>query len=398
MWFRLLYLFGGLAAATDPLRNGPTIIQSKGLLIEHSTEIAATEYIHLKIRANLPNMDWFLTEVPKPCHTLRQDDNRFTPVCYHLDRSIQTARNLLFEIRRLFKNSDSPMRARRSLFPVIGKIRSFLEGTATVGQLDTVVTNINSLGTDLEAIRNKTNKLIQNLGDHEVAINGLSTNVSQRLQEFAKAHNNLTRIVQESQTQGDIVFGKFVVLQHLSQAIDLLTIHTIELRAIFQSCQKHKLNRIAVNETQLGNILYSKKLMLNAARLGLAIELKDIQKYYLLETAHCRLLDRALEYDFYIPIVPTTGKWAVLLIKPIKFLLDSKTCTLFDHTVKVATNGDAIRPMPLSAGNSLVSLIPRFAEDSKLPPCIHSILTSTNLITIRENCPVSCSESEETTV
>lgn len=375
------------------------VVQSKGLQIAALPNvIVATELIQLKFTANLPSM----SAIPKSDFVICDDIKGNRKTCEAIDSLHSISSKIIQELSKIFsKLGPVTRRQKRSLLPFLGHLRHYIEGTVTDDQLNDVIQNLNNLGEDVQAIRNKTTDLISVTNTHAIQIQGLSKNMQEMLDKFSHAYNVLVEGLSAAQTDDDIMFHKLAMSVQLQSTIELLQNHLIAMKTVYHSCQAGVLDRLAVGEDDLQKILEQKNVLLNAGDLTLAIPQNHVELYYLLKTAQCHLVNQTtIEIDFNVPIKETNRKWGIFSIKPLKFLLDSQTCSILDENIVIASDGESVRPIDEldKLGSTFVKILPRLSKNKGISDCLHKILTGMEVGELQEFCHLNCVNSKESVI
>ncbi|XP_034231410.1 uncharacterized protein LOC117639646 [Thrips palmi] len=375
------------------------VLQSKGLQVKALPHLlVATDLIEIKMTANLPTMTVMNSKDTVSCAEIKHKQD----VCLVIENLQKTSEGIIRELSQIFsKLGPVATRHRRALLPVLGRIRNYIEGTVTEDQLNAVIDSMNNLGNDVNAIRNKTQDLISVTNVHAVQIQGLSKSMQAMMSEYSKAYNVLATSINDAANEADIIFHKTVMTMQLQTVINMLQSHLLAMKSVYHSCQANVLDRLAISEGELGRILRSKNILLNAGDLTLVIPHDQLDLYYLLKTAQCNLISQtSLEVTFQIPITTTGNRWTIFSIQPLFFLLNSQTCSILDKSIVLATDGESVRPLNDQdvLHNKLVKVLPRVSDNDGLTNCIHKILMGMEVAELQNHCKINCIDKRENTV
>lgn len=324
-------------------REQPLITVTKAIQISGTEFRLATGSLLVTLNSSLPPLDFRFDDSIVNCSGMALDLDNFRTLCESMDKVHEASVNLLEEIRIVALRTGSARKV-RSLLPILGKINSWITGTATEGELDTVVDKLNELGHDLDSVKSSVSNAVQAVNNQSIELSGLSKAVNKRFQELADAFNSLNSVCAHYTMVTTHMMAKMISSMFLHSKIQILTSHVLELKQIKQDCMVGKLPRALIPRSAILNIIAQETPVLLAAKLKLLFNENEIENYFDLYTSTCVFINDTFIVHTRLPLTPSRTDWRIVKVRPTAFLLDSDTCTLFETDQLAATDGESDPP------------------------------------------------------
>lgn len=402
MQFILLLLL--LAEGLHCSKAGGTkleVTRSKAIQVVHHDGYVATDLLPVMFATYLPSMN-DPDQLPIACEPRDGPSTHMflEKSCLLLEELNAKCNELIKEINLIYAAMSKPSRVKRDKFvsagviPLIGSISKYLFGTATEGDVEKLITNLNSLGQDVKVLENQTATVVAATSSLAYKMQNFELKVEQRLQSIAKVHNELQTEVANLQQGADRIFAAQLVSAAWQTKLHILTVHLFTVNHIFNDCKNQKLSKLAIPQDQLRSLLESKEKQLNQTGLSLAIPLQNLEKYYENIKISCFFVPAMqLRIHFDLPIKNKFSNWNVFSMAPLKFLYESMTCSLFEKEIFFISDGTTARALPINpyGEDQNVFMVPR-ANMFEMDQCANAMIHSKELENIVEKCPLHCNK------
>ena len=375
------------------------VLETKSIRVVSEPALVATNWHHVVVRVNLP--------VVLLNSTSQSYDNCST---YSLPQIVayctvgnsldQTGFQILSELTSIFqKGDDLSLRTRRYVAEGIGNFRRWFGGSATIADLDDVISKVNELGQRTNSLASTQNQIYNSTVSQANYLQNLSVALQAHLNTLGSSITTLESELINVTDVTDYVLRRHLGNLVLKSKIDLLQTHLSALRSIYESCNAGRLSRLAVNIESLSNMLSHEIKGLSQKEQEFVFP--NVNYLYTLDNVHCSLEAKdTLSISLALPIKSVGQEFKVLSIAPLKFIYDKQTCQLVKSTVKLAHDGETFFPLDpaLSFGKPLTYLVRRFVSESATPRCVQSLLKEVDVNNIVDNCPLLCENVEQTTI